>query len=342
MKINPNNMSSESLDKKINKITEKRGIWMTPRELLQCFGHNRRTKYNNRIIQQYLKKKDITTTPDYLTVHLDEKVKLEKRPKARVKKGDGADKVEYNLDPVSRIRMLDASNRKPVSINKEASLKEAITIMMLYDYSQLPVLSTPYKVDGMITWESIGKSLLHSEKCDSVHDCMDKKVTIISANDTLFDAVNIIIKKSVVLIKDDKNEISGLVTTTDIGEQFVNMSEPFLVLETIENHLRNILDGKFSLTVIREFVKMEGQSKKIEAISDLTFGQYVRLMESPDHWDTLKLNIDRSTFVKRLDQVRQIRNEVMHFHPDGIGNEDLSLLRETSSFFDTLSKYMRK
>ena len=74
--------------------------------------------------------------------------------------------------------------------------------------------------------------------------------------------------------------------------------------------------------------------------SDL-FGEYVRLMDNPSNWEEMKLNIDRATFVKRLEEVRRIRNDVMHFHPDGISESDFQTLRQTSAFFENLEKYMK-
>jgi hypothetical protein len=51
-------------------------------------------------------------------------------------------------------------------------------------------------------------------------------------------------------------------------------------------------------------------------VLDLTFGDYVRLLENPKHWSEMKLLIDRKSFVAMLEEVRQTRNDVMHFNPD--------------------------
>jgi hypothetical protein len=40
--------------------------------------------------------------------------------------------------------------------------------------------------------------------------------------------------------------------------------------------------------------------------------------------------------VSHLEKVRQIRNDVMHFDPDGIPDEDLDVLRQFSRFLQTL------
>ena len=50
----------------------------------------------------------------------------------------------------------------------------------------------------------------------------------------------------------------------------------------------------------------------------------------------MNLNIDRSEFVKHLDAVRQIRNNVMHFNPDGLSEDDSRKLRDIARFFENL------
>jgi hypothetical protein len=50
----------------------------------------------------------------------------------------------------------------------------------------------------------------------------------------------------------------------------------------------------------------------------------------------VKLEIDRVEFVKRLHEVREIRNDVMHFDPDGLDEGDLKNLREFAQFLKRL------
>ena len=68
------------------------------------------------------------------------------------------------------------------------------------------------------------------------------------------------------------------------------------------------------------------------------FGEYVRLLENPAHWTKLKLPLDRVVFTDTLKQVRVIRNDVMHFDPDGIPKEDLETLRDFVRFLRTLQR----
>ena len=76
----------------------------------------------------------------------------------------------------------------------------------------------------------------------------------------------------------------------------------------------------------------------MESVYDLGFGEYVRLLENPDKWKKLKASLDRQVFIKSLNQVRLVRNDVMHFDPDGITDEQLGKLRQFSSFLDRVQR----
>ena len=335
-------MTQEELLIKIEEDDKDEGVKISPRQLLYSFGFEKRTKYNVIRVKHFFQKNDLITSPDFLSVYMDTQVSIKKKPK--VSKKAELSEIENELneyDPVSRVRLLPSANRKPIRVHLDCTLQEATTLMLLHDYSQLPVMSSDYKVDGLITWETIGNNLIHGGDKTLVRHFMKKDVSEIKNDMSIFDAVKIIITKEVVLVRNEENCICGLVTATDISEQFITIAEPFLILEQIENHIRKLLNGKFSADKLKEISIEDESSRKVESISDLTFGEYIRLMENPENWEGMNLNIDRSTFIKRLDEIRRIRNDVMHFHPDGISETDLDILRQTSSFLENLSKYMK-
>ena len=71
-------------------------------------------------------------------------------------------------------------------------------------------------------------------------------------------------------------------------------------------------------------------------MDDLTFGSYVRIAENPENWERLDLNLDRKAFIGRLDEVREIRNAVMHFDPDGLTPEQVETLKLFAEFLRDL------
>ena len=79
--------------------------------------------------------------------------------------------------------------------------------------------------------------------------------------------------------------------------------------------------------------------KEITSIDDLSFGDYKRIIENPNLWDKLKINADKKLLTERLDNIRKIRNEIMHFAPDSIDKEAIGVLNDTSKYLATLIKY---
>lgn len=63
-----------------------------------------------------------------------------------------------------------------------------------------------------------------------------------------------------------------------------------------------------------------------------TFGDHVALVQRPGSWGRLHLRIDRNVFTEKLDEVRRLRNKVMHFRPDGLGADDVERLRAFARF----------
>src|SRR5207247_4131483 len=106
----------------------------------------------------------------------------------------------------------------------------------------------------------------------------------------------------------------------DIATQFVTLSEPFLFLEQIENHLRAILEkARMTSSQVKQLVNPTDTDRieKVNCIDDLSFGEAARAFGREDIWNKLHLLLDRSAFCTGLEDVRSIRNKVMHFHPDG-------------------------
>jgi len=217
-------------------------------------------------------------------------------------------------------------------------MKEALTIMMEYDYSQLPVMSGERYVRGAITLSSIAKRLALGAKCDSVQDCIET-AHVVSDNMPLFDAINDIVDHQYVLVKAPDERITGIVTTSDLSLEFKKLGEPFLLLGEIEQHVRALIErGKFTPEELRECSEEQSSGSPVSQVSDLTFGGYVRLLQNETRWARLNIKLDRPEFVKTLDRIREIRNDVMHFDPDPLAEEDLRLLRNFVAFLQDLRR----
>ena len=181
----------------------------------------------------------------------------------------------------------------------------------------------------------MGTALSLGKKCKTVADCFETIETI-SYDEPLFKAMKIVIEKEVILVRDIKNEISGIVTATDIGQQFLILSEPFLLIEQIENSIRIILNDKLTYEDINKVLDLTKIEKEIKHLSDLTFGHYVRIFENENLFKKIDLKIDRVLLRKMLTDVNKIRNEVMHFSPEEMNEDDLAELRRIQRFIQQI------
>ena len=132
----------------------------------------------------------------------------------------------------------------------------------------------------------------------------------------------------------DENRIVGILTTGDLSREFQKLGEPFLRIGEIENHLRDLLRG-LPLEEITGAVDPT-YPREVESASDLSLGEITRLIERPGVWEKVRLPLDRASLLKDLKQVHAIRNDVMHFDPEGLDDEDLELLRRVANMFHDL------
>jgi len=239
-------------------------------------------------------------------------------------------------DPTYRIGRLESANVKPVSVTSDAAITSAVTHMLANKFSQLPVLDGERNVRGKVSWRSIGARLSTGAGGSVVRDFLEPCESI-SMDASLFSAIDIILRDDCVLVRDNTQRIVGIVTAYDLSVQFNQRGEPFLLLSEIENHIRHVLADKFTARELLVARDPADSNREISDISDLSFGECVRLMEEPNYWGRLRLPIDRQVLTKYLHEVREIRNAVMHFEPEGVGAVELTRLRLTVAFFEQLT-----
>lgn len=313
---------------------------VTVREFLSWFHAQRRGWFIVATIRRYLKDAGLITDPDFESAYIDSLIRFRLAPElqasALAPEGTASEHREaeggsISAEPTYRISKLAAANTRPLSVAPTAELKEAVTLMMANDFSQLPVMVGERDVKGMVSWKSIGSRLALGTNNTRVSGFMDPHHEVRS-DESIFRAIAFIVENDYVLVRGADNRIMGIVTASDLSLQFQNLSEPFLLIGEVENQIRQLLRDGFSVEELVEMRDSSDAGRKITSVSDLTFGEYVRAFENPQHWARIGLRIDRVTFCKYLDEVRRIRNDVMHFDPDGVPPDDLKRLRDFATF----------
>ena len=226
-------MISDDLQQKIDEIKKSEKEYkITPRWLINSFGFENRTFGNRSIVSRFLEKNKVETDPDYTNAWIDGEIILRHKKKA---------KSERTTDPVQRIKMIPAANTVPVSIKTEATLVEATTLMRLHSYSQLPVISGQRLIYGYVSWETIGNGIANGINSDKVLPYTSTEISILNYEAPLLEAIKIVISREFAVVQKNDYTISGIVTLADVSQQFLSIAEPFLLLEEIENHIRQIL-----------------------------------------------------------------------------------------------------
>lgn len=337
-------------------------------ELLEWFGAKRRGSKVVRVIRETLKLHNLITIPDFASAYIYSEIKLDRpktasasigileesdtvsctvenpSPPSSISVDDATtcnietpaiERTPYN-DPTYRISKLKAATTTPVSVNRDALLSSAITEMMVHGFSQLPVMEGSRKVKGIISWASIGAKLAHSPDTKKVAECTIPHETRneLKLDDSIFLAINVVLASGYALVR-ERNEIVGIITSSDLNEQFLRLTEPFLLLGEIESHLRHLIRNKFTGAEINSFIGRD-EGKEITEVTDMTFGEYGRLLENPENWNKLGVALDRKKFTTMLDDVRELRNDVMHFDPDGITNDETESLKQCAQFLRRL------
>jgi predicted transcriptional regulator len=242
---------------------------VTTREFLSWFSAQRRGYWVVRSVRKELEKVGLQTVPDFESAYIDAQIELrrvieptspEHSPAAtpiEVGSVESTNIVSAPItalvtkDPTYRISKLAAANQVVVFVRPDASLQECITTMLLRDFSKLPVMATQRDVKGMISWRAVGSQLVMSTSASRARDIMVQHHEIRDSA-SIFDAIPQIVAHEYVLVRDAENRIAGIITATDLSQQFLVLSEPFLLLGEIENLIRTIIGDRFSPTELSE------------------------------------------------------------------------------------------
>jgi len=247
---------------------------------------------------------------------------------------DVVEATDRSLPEVSlRVGSLRSANLSVTSVAPDDTLERAQALMMAHDYSQLAVISGTRTLRGAIGWESIAQARIRDPKASLREAIIPAE--LVRSEDDLLDQIPKIIDAGFVFVSAADNQIQGIVTTADLSLQFATLANPFFLLAEIERRLRRIIGLTFNAEELAEVVDPADAERTVRSADDLTLGEYVRLIEKPDYWKRLSWALDRKVFIDAMQEVRRIRNDVMHFSPDPLDDRQLGQL-------ENFLKWLRK
>ncbi len=177
--------------------------------------------------------------------------------------------------PVSEL-IKDRGN--PVSVLPDESVLAARELMVVHDFSQLPIVDDDGVPLGMITSDSIlaaAGALGVSADILRVSDAKAPRYATHGIEDDLFRMLDDLQAIYAVLIVDDMRKLVGIVTSYDAAEYFRRRAQDMMVIEDIENYMRDCIraaflddHGKWS-TVVTKFMEDKRQNLWLKSQSAL-------------------------------------------------------------------------
>ncbi|MEU9023342.1 CBS domain-containing protein [Actinomadura sp. NPDC048394] len=293
---------------------------LTVAELLDLFGERNRDPEIVGRIESVLSEAGLSCVPSLIHGHLDSSLTVQAADAAGGTPDTGGTE-EAPAPKALRIGDLPTA-RLPegalVSLRPDDDLPRARMKMLENHYSQLPVLTGPYVLKGVVSWQSI--ALAHAKgKCETLADAMDE-ARIVRADAELLVTIPEINEYNCVFVRDEDEKISGVVTPADLSLEFGRLTGPFLRLGEIERRLRHCVNRMCTTTA--ELREASGNNKA-KIADDLTVWQIQQVFAKPDRWARLTWELHQDEFVAKLDEVRKIRNEVAHFRPNPLTDDQV-------------------
>ncbi|MEV6265084.1 CBS domain-containing protein [Streptomyces sp. NPDC051784] len=325
---------------------------LTVRNLLAWWGASRRGYLVSEQVATELANHGLSTVPDFAAVGLDDQITLtgppadteddqetpaaDGVPTGLLLDGGVPEEPETALEstpetaappPTSAVDKRSENEEEPVqgqtvgnlrsalagviSVKSSATFEEAFTKMRLNGYSQLPVLNGTRSLQGAVTWESI--ALARYTDADAPFARAVVKAHAVSYADHLIDVLPHLEQFGFVLVKNQTNEIAGIVTIADVAAEYGATARPFLLIGDLDRQLRRIISEGLDLSDVIALCDADGR-RGLTAFGQLSFGDYQRVLSNQDQWDKLGWPLDRKSFTDCLNELREVRNELMHFN----------------------------
>jgi hypothetical protein len=217
-------------------------------------------------------------------------------------------------------------------------------------------MSGSRKLKGVISWRSIGEKCSISGEAPSPeaevrHYMNPEPPPEVNSDAYLFDVIGYIIKHEYALVRGVGESYSGIITTTDLTVAFRGLTEPFLLLSEIENCIREWLKKRGIKS--EQLARILRSPSRHETVlpQHLSFGDYICVFRDDEMWAQMKIPAHRPVVIGNLEDIRKIRNNVMHFHEttnssqadekivgSNIDTKQLEALRKCHRFFKQLSQ----
>jgi restriction system protein len=310
---------------------------MTVRELLDCWNYRRRTARIVEEITDELAELGLLAVPSIAEGWIGSRVDIVPMPgqsgdtsESSTTTDESVDAAEANAEAVISgsvqysVSTMDTASCVVMSARPEDPLSDVVTDMALKDFSQVAVVDEKDRLIGAISWESVALAWT-SGSPTVVGDAM-RSAPSAAPEEGLLHQTEVIYHHGFVFVRDNAGGVQGIITSADLSRRFGNDHRPIVLLDEIERRLGTRIMSHCT----HDELKAAGVHIKPFGA---TLGNYVTALQKEVLWNKLEWHgLGRAQFHETMNQVREIRNQLMHFSPDPITSEEIDLLEKTARF----------
>lgn len=225
------------------------------------------------------------------------------------------------LFPVSEL----LQNKDPIlSIKRDTKVRDALSLMVKNDFSQLPIVDENGDLVGIITEQSIISTYFHTIGMVSILDldvghCQTKPNTVYKDVD-IFEVFDLLENTYAIIIVDQDKPI-GILTAYDTTHFLRDLSEGLILVEDIEVTLRHYIETIFpnenslDAALMQAFrADRQDTTRPAKEYTELSFGDHIQLITTEKNWGKFSKYFEpKEMFLQLMNQVGQIRNQLAHF-----------------------------
>jgi CBS domain-containing protein len=222
------------------------------------------------------------------------------------------------------VKQLLIEKEPPLCITKEAKVRDALSLMVQNDYSQLPIVDEKGNLVGIITEQIIISMYFYTSGIVSLMDltidhCQIKPVTI-SADSDIFEALDLL-RDNYAIVVIESGKPHGILTAYDTTLFFRDLSEGLILIEDIEVTLRRYIEHIFQTehaldaALMRAFKgNKQDPTRPARSYYELSYNEHIQLIITEENWGSFVTYLGpKDLFIQLMTQVGQTRNQLAHF-----------------------------
>jgi len=208
------------------------------------------------------------------------------------------------------------------TLEPSTSVKDALAVMLEKNYSQMPVVEDGI-VRGVFSLRSLAANIGRLAKLDvaslPVEELMEQ-IPYVSVKDSLHRIWTQLNQYDALLVG-NVQQVQAIATTFDVLKYFYALAKPYILLWEIELTLRRLIEIAVPDETLSQCISaaLASHYEKLKRpcptfLVQMTFEDYRSLLGYRENWPHFEQVFGRREVVlARMEQVRDIRNDVFHF-----------------------------